>query len=212
MRLRNVKNKETILSSCGFLITDPYSYKGKWKELFGNNRPIFIEIGMGKGKFIYENALRYPDINFIGIEKFDSILARAIQRVENCPKNLYYIRMDALKIDEVFDKEVDRIYLNFSDPWPKKRHALRRLTSPVFLKKYDVLFQEDKNIFVRTDNQALFEYSIESMSQYGYKLYDVHLDLHKLEDNDRITTEYEDRFVKLDNRIYELKAYKSEKN
>lgn len=208
MRLRNVKNKEVILNTCDFLITDPFLYRGSWNKLFGNDHPIYIEIGMGKGKFIYENALKYPEINFIGIEKFDSILARAIQRVENCPKNLYFIRMDALKIGEIFDKEVDRIYLNFSDPWPKKRHALRRLTSPVFLEKYDSIFQKDKNIFVRTDNQGLFEYSIESMSGYGYKLYDVSLDLHKTIDDDRITTEYEDRFVKLNNQIYELKAYK----
>ena len=208
MRLRNVKNKEEILNNCNFLITNPKEYIGKWDKVFNNSNPIFIEIGMGKGKFILENALKYPNINFIGIEKFDSIMARAIQKVGEKLDNLIFIRMDALEIDEVFSSEIDRIYLNFSDPWPKKRHALRRLTSPVFLKKYEKLFKNGVSIFVRTDNQNLFEYSIESLSQNGYRLEDVSLDLHKIEDKDRITTEYEERFVKLDNRIYELKAYK----
>ena len=208
MRLRNVKNKKEILNNCNFLITNPKEYIGKWDKVFNNSNPIFIEIGMGKGKFILENALKYPNINFIGIEKFDSIMARAIQKVGEKLDNLIFIRMDALEIDEVFSSEIDRIYLNFSDPWPKKRHALRRLTSPVFLKKYEKLFKNGVSIFVRTDNQNLFEYSIESLSQNGYRLEDVSLDLHKIEDKDRITTEYEERFVKLDNRIYELKAYK----
>ena len=208
MRLRNVKNKEEILNNCSFLILNPRDYRGKWRDLFNNDNPIYIEIGMGKGKFIYENALRYKDINFIGIEKFDSILARAIQRVDDKLDNLIFLRMDALNINEVFDREIDRIYLNFSDPWPKKRHALRRLTSKVFLEKYDNLFRSTRSLFVRTDNQCLFEYSIESLSAYGYRLEEVSLDLHKIEDENRITTEYEDRFVKLSNRIYELKAYK----
>lgn len=209
MRLRNVKNKEQILNNCEFLIINPKEYKGKWKAIFNNNNPIYIEIGMGKGQFIYNNALKYKNINFIGIEKFDSILARAIQRVDTKLDNLFFIRMDALEIDEVFSKEIDRIYLNFSDPWPKKRHALRRLTSEVFLAKYEGLFKGCCSIFVRTDNQSLFEYSIESLSAYGYRLEDVSLDLHKIDDEDRITTEYEDKFVKLNNRIYELKAYKN---
>ncbi|MGN0974299.1 MAG: tRNA (guanosine(46)-N7)-methyltransferase TrmB [Bacilli bacterium] len=208
MRLRNVKNKEEILNNCNFLIVDPIIYKGHWHELFKNNNPIYIEIGSGKGKFVYENALKYPNINFIGIEKFDSVLARLIERVKEELPNLYIIRMDALNIDEVFSHEIDRIYLNFSDPWPKKRHALRRLTSPVFLNKYENLFKNEKSIYLRTDNQHLFEYSIESMSDYGYKLKDVSLDLHKIEDEERITTEYEDKFVSLNNRIYELKGYK----
>ena len=196
------------MNNCNFLIVDPNIYKGHWHDLFKNNNPIYIEIGSGKGKFIYENALKYPNINFIGIEKFDSVLARLIERVEEELPNLYIIRMDAFNIDEVFSHEIDRIYLNFSDPWPKKRHALRRLTSPVFLNKYENLFKNEKNIYLRTDNQHLFEYSIESMSDYGYKLKDVSLDLHKIEDEERITTEYEDKFVSLNNRIYELKGYK----
>ena len=208
MRIRNVKNKEEILNNCSFLIIDPKDYKGKWKNLFNNNNPIYLEIGCGKGKFLYENALKYPDINFIGIERYDSIIALAIERMKNRPNNLYLIRMNALDIDEVFDKEIDRLYLNFSDPWPKKRHALRRLSSPIFLEKYDNIFSSLKEIFLRTDNQGLFEYSIESLSNYGYLLSDIHLDLHKIEDDDRITTEYEDRFVRKNMPIYELKAHK----
>ena len=208
MRIRNVKNKEEILNSCSFLIINPKDYKGKWRDLFNNDNPIYLEIGCGKGKFLYENALKYPNINFIGIERFDSILALAIERMKDRPSNLYLIRMNALEIDEVFDKEIDRIYLNFSDPWPKKRHVLRRLTSPIFLEKYDSIFSSLKEIYLRTDNQGLFEYSIESLSNYGYLLSDIHLDLHKIEDEDRITTEYEDRFVKKNLPIYELKAHK----
>ena len=206
MRIRNVKNKEEILNNCSFLITDPKKYYGKWNKLFKNDNPIFLEIGSGKGKFIYQNALKYPDINFIGIEKFDSILAMAIEKIDKPLNNLYLVRMNALEIDEVFNKEIARLYLNFSDPWPKKRHALRRLTSPVFLEKYNNLFIDNKEIYMRTDNQNLFEYSLESLSNYGYKLYDISLDAHKIEDEERITTEYEDRFSKKNMPIYELKA------
>ena len=208
MRIRNVKNKEEILNNCSFLIMNPKDYKGKWNTLFNNDNPIYLEIGCGKGKFLYENALKYPDINFIGIERFDSILAIAIERMVNRPENLYLIRMNALDIEEVFDKEISRLYLNFSDPWPKKRHALRRLSSPIFLGKYDTIFKTNKEIYLRTDNQGLFEYSIESLSNYGYLLSDIHLNLHEIEDETRITTEYEDRFVKKNMPIYELKAHK----
>ena len=140
MRLRNVKNKEEILNSSAYLVKNPEENVGKWKELFGNDNPIYIEIGMGKGKFIIENAIKYPDINFIGIEKFDSVLARSLPKIPEGLSNLLIIRMDALNIENVFSKEVDRIYLNFSDPWPKARHHLRRLSSKVFLEKYDSIF------------------------------------------------------------------------
>ncbi len=126
MRLRNVKNKEEILNNSPFLIRNSSDYLGKWKELFNNSNPIYIEIGMGKGDFLIENAIKNPDINFIGIEKFDSVIARACEKVPADLKNLILVRMDALDIDKAFNKEIDRIYLNFSDPWPKKRHADRR--------------------------------------------------------------------------------------
>ena len=133
MRLRNVKNKEEIMNNSLYLIKDYNEYKGRWRDFFNNSNPIYIEIGMGKGKFIIENALSNPDINYIGIEKYDSVIAKALQKIPEGINNLVLIRCDALNIDEIFDKEIDRLYLNFSDPWPKSRHHFRRLTSDIFL-------------------------------------------------------------------------------
>lgn len=211
MRLRNVKNKEEILDNSEILIKDPEKYIGKWQSLFKNDNPIYIEIGMGKGGFILENALRYPDINFIGIERFDSILARAIQKIEGreeIPKNLILVRMDAKNIDKVFQKEIDKIYLNFSDPWPKKRHAERRLTSTTFLNKYDSIFKKDKIIEMKTDNTNLFEFSLVSLSNNGYVLEKVSLDLHNSDIEDNIMTEYEKKFSEKMMKINYLKAKK----
>ena len=207
MRLRNVKNKDEILNASEYLVKNPEEYIGKWKEVFGNDNPIYIEIGMGKGKFIIENALKYPDINFIGIEKFDSVLARSLPKIPEGVKNLMIIRMDALNIEKVFDKEIDRIYLNFSDPWPKNRHHLRRLSSRIFLEKYDSLFKNDRIIHMRTDNRDLFQYSLVSFSENGYILHNVSLDLHK-DDMPLITTEYEDRFSSRDMPIYYVECSK----
>lgn len=204
MRLRNVKNKQEILDNAINLILNPKDYKGKWKEVFNNNNPIYIEIGMGKGDFIIEHAKRYPDINFIGIERFDSVIVRAIEKVPEEIPNLRLVRMDAKDIEEVFDKEISRIFLNFSDPWPKKRHHDRRLTSHIFLKKYDNLFVKDKEIVQKTDNRDLFEYSVISLSTYGYKIEDISLDLHNSEYEDIIMTEYEKKFVAKGNNIYYL--------
>ena len=211
MRLRNVKNKEEIMKESKLLILNNKEYIGKWSKLFGNNNPIYIEIGMGKGDFILGNALMYPDINFIGIEKYDSIIARAIQKIEGLetiPNNLRLIRMDAKGIDEVFKKEVDRIYLNFSDPWPKKRHSERRLTSNSFLKKYDCIFKKDKEIIMKTDNTNLFEYSLETLSQNGYSFEKVSLDLHNSDVIDNIMTEYEKKFTQKGIKINYLYAKK----
>ena len=206
MRLRNLKNKEEIMDNCDYLITKPFEYIAKWNKLFKNNNPIYIEIGMGFGKFIYENALNNPDINYIGIEKYDNVVARAIKKIERLD-NLKIIRMDARFIDKVFDKEIDRIYLNFSDPWPKKGQANRRLTSPYFLELYDKIFKSNNNIHLKTDNSKLFAYSIESLNNYGYKLSNITFDLHKDESN-IITTEYEEKFVSKGNNIYFLEANK----
>lgn len=208
MRLRNVKNKEEILSSCKYLIENPNEYKGKWKELFNNDNPIYIEIGMGKGDFIIENAKTYKDINFIGIEKFDSVLARAIPKISDEIDNLLLIRMDALDIDDAFFKEIDRIYLNFSDPWPKNRHKNRRLSSNVFLSKYDTIFKDKCEIVLKTDNVSLFEYSVVSLSEYGYKIEQIYLDLHSHEEIPNIETEYERRFSNKGDKILYLKATK----
>ena len=198
MRLRNVKNKKEILDSSKLLVLNPKDYIGKWNKLFGNNNPIYIEIGMGKGDFILGNALKYPNINFIGIEKYDSIVARAIQKIEGLeviPSNLRLIRMDAKEIDEVFKKEIDCIYLTFSDPWPKKRHSGRRLTSNIFLKKYDKVFKKENTIIMKTDNIGLFDYSLETLSQNDYYFEKVSLDLHNSDILDNIMTEYEKKFT-----------------
>ena len=193
MRLRNVKNKKEIMDNSLYLVKDPTLYKGKWKELFGNNNPIYIEIGMGKGKFIIDNALHYPNINFIGIEKYDSVIAKGLQKIPEGLDNLVMIRWDALYINDIFSNEIDRIYLNFSDPWPKNRHHLRRLSSRVFLEKYEDIFKNGKIIEMRTDNRDLFQYSLVSFSEFGYTLEKVSLDLHT-DDMPEITTEYEDKF------------------
>ena len=208
MRLRNVKNKDEILNASEYLIKCPEEYKGQWKELFGNDNPIYIEIGMGKGKFIIEHALTYPDVNFIGIDKFDSVLARSLPKIPEGVKNLFIVRMDALNIEKVFDKEISRIYLNFSDPWPKVRHHLRRLSSRVFLDKYDSIFVDDASIYMRTDNQGLYIYSLMSFSEHGYVLSDITFDLHSQEINNLITTEYEDRFSSKGMPIYAVVATK----
>ncbi len=207
MRLRNVKNKEEILSSSNYFISDGTEYFGKWNELFGNNNPIYIEIGMGKGKFIIDNAKKYKDINFIGIEKYDSVLAKAVQKIDEDLPNLRMLRLDALNIDQVFYKEINRIYLNFSDPWPKNRHHLRRLSSRVFLEKYDQIFRDNKEIFMRTDNRDLYIYSLESFSEYGYILKDISFDLHNSSE-ELITTEYEDKFSNMGMPIYSVVANK----
>ena len=195
MRLRNVKNKKEIMDNSSYLVKEPTLYKGKWKELFNNSNPIYIEIGMGKGKFIIENALANPNINFVGIEKYDSVIAKGLQKVPEGLNNLVMVRWDALNINDIFSKEIDRIYLNFSDPWPKKRHHLRRLSSRVFLEKYEDIFKGKRIIEMRTDNRDLFQYSLVSFSEFGYTLENVSLDLHS-DNMPEITTEYEDKFSK----------------
>jgi tRNA (guanine-N(7)-)-methyltransferase len=208
MRLRNLKNKSEIINNSEYVVKDSEKYIGKWNSLFDNSNPIYIEIGMGKGKFIVENAINNPNINYIGIEKVDNVLARALPNIPVGLNNLKILRLNAQDIDLCFNKEVDLVYLNFSDPWPKSRHADRRLTSKIFLEKYDKIFKGEPSIQLRTDNYNLFRYSIESLSQYGYGLYDVSFDLHN-EATDLITTEYEDKFVSNGDNIYYLHAIKS---
>lgn len=207
MRLRNVKNKEDIMNNSNYLVKNYYDFKGNWKELFGNDNPIYIEIGMGKGKFIIENAKMYPDINFIGIEKYDSVIAKGLQKIPDGLNNLFMIRADALDIDEIFFKEIDRVYLNFSDPWPKNRHHLRRLSSKIFLDKYENIFKNVEEIFMRTDNRDLYTYSLVSFSENGYKLKKISFDLHH-DDMPLITTEYEDKFSKEGLPIYYVECIK----
>ena len=209
MRLKNVKNAKNIVNSSNYIVENPEEHKGNWNKVFDNDKEIYIEIGMGKGDFIIGMAKLYPNINFIGIEMFDSVMARAVQKLEeeNIP-NLKLIRMDANEIENVFDKEIDRIYLNFSDPWPKNRHSKRRLTSHTLLSKYDSVFKGEKIIMQKTDNIDLFAFSIESLSTYGYTLKNVTLDLANNPIENNVETEYEKKFKAIDKKICRLEAYK----
>lgn len=209
MRLRNVKGAKEIIDNSSYIIKNPNDYRGNYQKIFKNNNPIHIEIGMGKGDFIIENAKKYPNINFIGIEKFDSVIVRAVQKLENEEiPNLKLIKIDANEIDDVFDKEISVIYLNFSDPWPKARHVKRRLSSEIFLNKYDSVFIDKKRIIMKTDNRKLFEYSIKSFTDYGYKIEDISLNLYEDDIKNNIPTEYETRFHNRGCLIYKVDVSK----
>lgn len=201
MRLRNVKGSRETIAANKYVIHTEEEYqnnKGHWNEVFGNDNPIHIEVGMGKGKFIMELARQNPNINYIGIEKYSSVLVRALEkRPELEQDNLLFIRMDAEYITDVFDKdEISRVYLNFSDPWPKDRHAKRRLTSKQFLTRYDKFLVSDGRVIFKTDNRDLFEFSLEQVEEAGWILENHTFDLHHseyLEGN--VMTEYESKFV-----------------
>ena len=209
MRLRNVKGANDIIEKSKYIINNYMDYKGNFSSLFGNDNPIHIEVGMGKGDFIIGMATAHPDINFIGIEKFDSVLVRAVQKLESLEiPNLRLIRMDALSIDSVFFFFFYCLYLNFSDPWPKERHSRRRLTSDLFLAKYDSIFKGSCNIVMKTDNRGLFEFSIKSFNNYGYTIDDISLDMYSDDITGNIQTEYEKKFVSKGNIIYRISVYK----
>ncbi len=207
MRLRNLKDKDVWLDNCSYLIKKPEEYKGNWHKVFGNDGPIYLEIGMGKGDFIYEMAQIYPYINFVGIEKYSNVLARAVKKYPLELPNLKIINMDALKLQEVFDQEIATIYLNFSDPWPKERTKERRLTSERFLRIYDAIFLGEKRIVMKTDNLKLFASSLISLSNYGYVFKNVNLDLNN-SDIFNVLTEYERKFVAKKIKINYLEAIK----
>ncbi len=217
MRLRNITGSREVIAANEFVIHDPENHKGSWhKDIFKNIQPIHIEIGMGKGQFITELATANPRINYIGIEKYSSVLLRAIQKLEECSlPNLVFIRMDAEYITDVFDEdEIDRIYLNFSDPWPKERHAKRRLMSGNFLDKYTHILKKDGYIEFKTDNRPLFDYALLEVPAAGWeivkKTYDLHNDPEMIEGN--IMTEYEEKFSSLGNPIckYVIRQNKKE--
>ena len=215
MRLRNVPGaRETIIEN-QFSIQQPEQKKGKWAEVFQNDHPIHIEVGMGKGQFIIEMARRNPEVNYIGIEKYSSVLVRAVEKLEDFEQdNLRLIRMDAENIEEVFDKdEVDRIYLNFSDPWPKDRHAKRRLTSPDFMAVYDKILAADGMVEFKTDNKGLFDYSLEAIPEAGWTItahtFDLHHDPVMCAGN--VMTEYEEKFSSMGNPICKLIAMREPK-
>lgn len=198
MRLRNVPGAREAMVESEYVVNEPKEYKGRWNELFGNSNPIRIEVGMGKGRFIMQLAAENPDINYVGIEKYSSVLIRALEKQEEVQlPNIIFIRMDAEEITDVFGKgEVDRIYLNFSDPWPKDRHAKRRLTSRQFLARYNEILKKDGQIEFKTDNRVLFDFSVEEVEPAGWHIKELTYDLHNDEkmNEGNIMTEYEERF------------------
>ena len=213
MRLRNIPGADEAVSASAWVIQDPAAKKGHWNEVFDKEQPLYIEVGMGKGQFITELSRRNPEINYIGIEMYDSVLLRAIQKKEALAEegqelsNLKFMRMDARLLPEVFEKgEVSRIYLNFSDPWPKARHASRRLTSREFLSRYDKILKEDGTIEFKTDNRGLFDFSLEEVPEAGWKLEAHTLDLHHNEEMmiGNVMTEYEENFSSMGNPICKM--------
>ena len=200
MRLRNITGSREIIGESVFVVHEPEQQKGNWRNIFGNNNPIHIEIGMGKGRFLMDMAKVYPFINYIGIEKYSSVLLRAIQKMEREEQplsNVRFIRMDAETIGNVFEiEEVDRIYLNFSDPWPKDRHAKRRLPSREFLARYDKILKKEGQLEFKTDNKDLFLFALEELEPAGWKAEKISFDLHRDKDmsEGNIMTEYEEKF------------------
>lgn len=208
MRLRNIKGSREYIAESPFVVQEYQALKGGWQKFFGNDNPLQIEVGMGKGQFLMELAQRNPEINYIGIEKFSSVLFRAIQKQEELHyTNLKFIRMDAEEICNVFaEDEVEKIYLNFSDPWPKDRHQKRRLTSRAFLARYHRFLREDGSLEFKTDNRPLFDFSLTEAKEAGWKLEAVTYDLHADErmNQGNIMTEYEQRFSEMGNPIYKM--------
>ena len=210
MRLRNVPGARDVMDANEYVYTEPEGMAGTWSQIFGNNNPVHIEIGMGKGRFITTLASMNPDINYVGIEKYSSVLLRAVEKQDElCLPNLRFLRMDAENITSVFGKEeVDRIYLNFSDPWPKDRHAKRRLTSRQFFARYNEILKSTGRVEFKTDNRPLFDFSVEEVNEAGWKLsvctYDLHNDEKLVEGN--VMTEYEERFSSQGNPICKLVA------
>ncbi len=212
MRLRNITGSREAIAASDYVVHEERACRGKWSGIFGNRHPIHIEIGMGKGKFIYAMARLHPEINYIGIEKYSSVLLRAVQKMEEEElPNLKFIRMDAEEITEVFAPgEVNRIYLNFSDPWPKDRHAKRRLPSRQFLARYDEILEVQGQLEFKTDNRELFDFAVEELAPAGWKArvitYDLHGDKALMEGN--VMTEYEEKFSAIGNPIYKYIIYR----
>ena len=214
MRLRNITGSREAIAESLYVVSESVQTEcpGKWKEIFGNDSPVYIEIGMGKGKFIHTMAKEHPEINYVGIEKYSSVLLRAVQKMsqEELP-NLKFLRMDAENITGVFGAgEVDRIYLNFSDPWPKDRHAKRRLPSREFLARYDTILKKGGRLEFKTDNRALFDFALEELEPAGWKAEVVTYDLHSNEKliQGNVMTEYEERFSAQGNPICKYIIYR----
>ena len=214
MRLRNVRGSRETIAADECVLHDPEeqrAQKGRWHELFGNDHPIHIEVGMGKGQFIMTLAQQNPDINYIGIEKYSSVLVRALEKYHTYEgDNIFFLRMDAEEIADVFDEnEVGRIYLNFSDPWPKDRHAKRRLTSKEYWARYDRILCLEGRVIFKTDNRPLFDFSLEQVEVAGWQLDNYTFDLHHSEYAEgNVMTEYEERFTAKGNPICRLVAHR----
>ena len=208
MRLRNITGCQEMIGESEFVVHEPETMKGKWREAFGNDHPVYVEIGMGKGRFLMDMARLYPEINFIGIEKYSSVLLRAVQKLEEEElPNVRLIRMDAEDLENVFAQgELDRIYLNFSDPWPPNRQRKRRLTWRAYLEVYDEILRQQGDLCFKTDNQRFFEWSLQEICQFGWLIQNISLDLHNSDFEGNVMTEYEEKFSAEGYRIYRLEA------
>lgn len=213
MRLRNIPGADDVIKRHPIAVKEEKEYKGKWKNVFGNEQPIHMEIGMGKGQFLLTLAKQNPEINYIGIERYSSVLLRALEKFDTeefCGlTNIRFICMDAMELPEVFELgEVAKIYLNFSDPWPKARHARRRLTSTRFFEQYDKVLAKEGVVEFKTDNRPLFEFSLEQVEEAGWKLLAHSFDLHSDEKMNvgNVMTEYEEKFSSMGNPIHKLIA------
>ncbi|MDO4633464.1 MAG: tRNA (guanosine(46)-N7)-methyltransferase TrmB [Eubacteriales bacterium] len=209
MRLRNIPRANEVIANSPLVVQDPKAQKGHWQEVFAAEQPLHIEIGMGKGQFLIAMARKHPEINYLGIERYTSVLLRAVERLdgEELPQNLRFLCMDATELTEVFaPAEAAKIYLNFSDPWPKDRHARRRLPSRQFLARYEQILAEGGDVEFKTDNRGLFEFALEEIEPAGWELvlstFDLHADPVLNEGN--IMTEYEAKFSAMGNPICKL--------
>ena len=208
MEYNVVKNASGILNSSKYYVSNPTKYKGKWNDFFGNHNPIYLELGTGRGEFIIQMAKNYPNINFIGLELNESQIATAAKKLERENiKNLKLIKDDARNIVSIFGKEIDTIYLTFSEPWPKKRDERNRFTHESYLKLYDRIYKKNKHIILKTDNKGLFAYSLETLSNYWYVFDTVSLDLHNDERGiPNLMTDFEIQYFKEKRPIYYLDA------
>ena len=210
MRLRNVKGSREAIQESIYVVHEEETRAGSWHDIFGNDHPIHIEIGMGKGRFLMELAAKNPDINYVGIEKYSSVLIRALEKMsemETPLDNIRFVRMDAEAITKVFGAgEVDRIYLNFSDPWPPNRQRKRRLTWRAYLEVYDEILRQQGDLCFKTDNQRFFEWSLQEICQFGWLIQNISLDLHNSDFEGNVMTEYEEKFSAEGYRIYRLEA------
>lgn len=215
MRLRNIPGAKEVIENSPYVVHEPQKQKGQWSHVFENDHPIHIEVGMGKGRFLMDMAKIHPKVNYVGIEMYDSVLLRALQKREEYEQNegtltnLYFMCVDARLLPEIFEKgEVEKIYLNFSDPWPKARHAKRRLTSRQFLERYDQILIPEGSVEFKTDNRDLFAFSLEEVKEAGWTLEASTFDLHHDEElmKGNVMTEYEEKFSSMGNPIHKLIA------